>query len=629
MNLGRIGRRDVHDLPLGPSRNRDLDQRRALAPERRGHSRSDRVSVVRPDRGDAHRGRERLEVDRRSDDLHADEAAGDGVGVAEAFGDVLQDAVTTVVEHEEDDLRPIMGGAPQGLRRVHRPAVADERGDEPGAGQRRADRRGHVAAEHAAAREEIAAGPGHQQLLHLAEGRRGIVGDQRVVGQGVERRQHRGVWREGQARVGKDLRPQRGLSRAFRGRLRRQAGLDRLAVHALAQAFGRRAERRADVADQRHVGGVLAAEGFRVVGDVQHRDAFRHWPALAIGIGDEGAPADEHDRLGMLEMLAHDGEVGFQHPRPARMGRREGGARGQLCAPDRKAACFRKGDETGAHRGRKVVAEHHQHPAGIEAGELVREPRCVRRGRKPGRGGGRRRRTAHLLIENVHRQRQKDGSAGRRAGDGEGAPQRLADVVAAAHLLGPFGDRGGERDKIAREPRLSHQVAGVLLARGDDERRLAGLGSDQHAHGVAEAAHGVQVDERGPARRQRPAVRHRHRRRLLQPEDVGDVRSVDQRVHEGHFGRAGVAEDVGDRFVAKDVEQNVAGASGHERLLFPRLPRSPSGDGRPSAASAGERAVASQGFRRGRPVWRLGVPCKSAPTTGLFLRLRVSSCSLW
>ena len=332
-------------------------------------------------------------------------------------------------------------------------------------------------------------------------------------------------------------------------------------------------ERRADVADERHVGGVLAAEGFRVVGDMQHRDAFRHRLGGAIGIGDEGASADQHDRLGVLEMLAHDGEVGLQHPRPAGMGRREGGARGQLRAPDRKAAGFREGDKTGAHRGRKVVAEHHQHPVGIEAGELVREPRRVRRGPKPGRGGGRRRRTAHLLVENVHRQRQKDGSAGGRAGDGEGAPQRLADVVAAAHLLRPFGDRGGERDKVAREPRLGHQVAGVLLARGDDERRLARLRGDQHAHRVAEAAHGVQVDERGAARRQRPAVGHRHRRRLLQAEDVGDVGGVDQRIHQRHLGRAGIAEDVGDPFVAKDVEQNVAGASGHERLLFPRLPR--------------------------------------------------------
>ena len=42
-----------------------------------------RLAVVGPLGRHAHRGGERLEVDRRADDLHADEAAGDGVGVAE------------------------------------------------------------------------------------------------------------------------------------------------------------------------------------------------------------------------------------------------------------------------------------------------------------------------------------------------------------------------------------------------------------------------------------------------------------------------------------------------------------------------------------------------------------------
>ena len=172
----------------------------------------------------------------------------------------------------------------------------------------------------------------------------------------------------------------------------------------------------------------------------------------------------------------------------------------------------------------------------------------------------------------------------------------------------------GERDEIAREPRLGHQVAGVLLARRDDERRLARLRGDQHAHGVAEAPHGVQVDEGGAARRQRPAVGHRHRRRLLQAEDVGDVGRVDQRVHQRHLGRAGIAEDMGDPFVAKDVEQNVAGASGHERLLFPRLPPNPSGDGRPSAMEAGEAVAASERLRRGRAGWRPGDTCNTMPS---------------
>jgi len=54
-----------------------------------------------------------------------------------------------------------------------------------------------------------------------------------------------------------------------------------------------------------------------------------------------------------------------------------------------------------------------------------------------------------------------------------------------------------------------------------------------------------------------------NRRRLLQPEHVVDVGRVDQRVHQRHFGRAGIAEHMRDPFVTQNVEQNVAGASGH------------------------------------------------------------------
>src|SRR5271165_2494004 len=96
-------------------------------------------------------------------------------------------------------------------------------------------------------------------------------------------------------------------------------------------------------------------------------------------------------------------------------------------------------------------------------------------------------------------------------------------------------------------PRLSHQVAGVLLAGGDDERRLARLGGDEHAHGVAEAAHRVQVVEGGATRGERPAVNHADRNRFLEPEDVSNIRRVDERVHERNFRRAGIAERHGSR----------------------------------------------------------------------------------
>ena len=77
---------------------------------------ADRVTIVGARRRHAHRRRQRLKVDRRIGDLHAHEPAGDGVGVAELPGDVLQHAIAAIVEHDEDDPRAVTGGAPQRLR---------------------------------------------------------------------------------------------------------------------------------------------------------------------------------------------------------------------------------------------------------------------------------------------------------------------------------------------------------------------------------------------------------------------------------------------------------------------------------------------------------------------------------
>ena len=169
----------------------------------------------------------------------------------------------------------------------------------------------------------------------------------------------------------------------------------------------------------------------------------------------------------------------------------------------------------------------------------------------------------HVLIENVHRQRQKHRPARRRARKTEGAAERRADIVTAAQLLRPFRHRRSERDQVARKPRLGHEMPRVLLAGGDHQRGLARLGGDQHAHGVAEAAHRVQVDEGGAACGERPTVGHADRRRLLKAEHVANVRRIDERVHERHLGRAGIAEDVGYAFIAQDVDENVTRASGH------------------------------------------------------------------
>ena len=82
------------------------------------------------------------------------------------------------------------------------------------------------------------------------------------------------------------------------------------------EARGSRGEGQADVAEERHGGGMLASERLRVVRDMQDRDALGHRLGVAIGIGDERASADQHDRLRSLEVGAHVGEIRLQHARP-------------------------------------------------------------------------------------------------------------------------------------------------------------------------------------------------------------------------------------------------------------------------------------------------------------------------
>ena len=101
------------------------------------------------------------------------------------------------------------------------------------------------------------------------------------------------------------------------------------------------------------------------------RDPLGHRFGFAIGIGDERASADEHDRLRRLEVSAHVGEVGLQHASPGGMMGRKRGARCELSAPDRKAAGLGEGDEASARGRRQVVAEQDDDPIRIEGRECL------------------------------------------------------------------------------------------------------------------------------------------------------------------------------------------------------------------------------------------------------------------
>jgi hypothetical protein len=79
------------------------------------------------------------------------------------------------------------------------------------------------------------------------------------------------------------------------------------------------------------------------------------------------------------------------------------------------------------------------------------------------------------------------------------------------------------RGLCGEQKRLVGQDRARLLPRGDHERRAVLERREDIAHRVADTGRGVQIDQRGIARRLRVAVGHADDDRFLQPEHVAKV----------------------------------------------------------------------------------------------------------
>ena len=91
----------------------------------------------------------------------------------------------------------------------------------------------------------------------------------------------------------------------------------------------------------------------------------------------------------------------------------------------------------------------------------------------------------------------------------------------AGRLVAPLDQRVGHPRGVAvGQVGLHGHVGPHLLAGGDQQRRLVGLGVEDRAHGVAQARRGVQVHVAHGARGLGEAVGHAHRHRLLQGQHV-------------------------------------------------------------------------------------------------------------
>ena len=137
-----------------------------------------------------------------------------------------------------------------------------------------------------------------------------------------------------------------------------------------------------------------------------------------------------------------------------------------------------------------------------------------------------------------------------------GAHDRARHVLGAGGLVAPHRVLAGEPVQAAGQERVEREVAAVLLADDDHERRAVAARGGQRGDRVAEAGRRVQQRQRRRAAADRVPGRHRHHRALVEAEHEGQV--LGQAGEERHLGRAGVGEDRRQLEAPQHLEGRVA-----------------------------------------------------------------------
>ena len=145
-----------------------------------------------------------------------------------------------------------------------------------------------------------------------------------------------------------------------------------------------------------------------------------------------------------------------------------------------------------------------------------------------------------------------------------GALDRTGHVLRAHRLVDPHRVLPRESVQSSGEERLEGEVAAVLLADQDDERRAVHSRRGERADGVPEAGRRVQDRERRLGTSDCPARGHPDDGGLVQAEhEVQVVRQVGEQVQ---LGRPGVGEERRQPALAQNLESRVAhGAGRHGR----------------------------------------------------------------
>ena len=283
-------------------------------------------------------------------------------------------------------------------------------------------------------------------------------------------------------------------------------------------------------------------------------------------------------------------------------GRERGGVRHEL-GVDRRADQLGKLDQLGMR-------------AALRHGVAGDDDRALRFGEQLGGGGdrigvaaqargdARRRLQVDLafVLQNVAGQRQEHRPGRMRQRGLDGAVHVARQVLDAMHLGRPFHERPRQRRQVGGQDRLGDDVFQVLLAGGEQDRRIRLHRVVQHAHGVAQAGRDMQVEHRELAGGLRVAVGHRHQRGLLQAEDVADVVLDRERIHQRQLGGAGIAEHDLDALLLQAVRGRRAYRTSRARLS-PVVGWKCSGD-----RDVAMKSIAS---RQSRRPWRRGPSARS------------------
>ena len=93
-----------------------------------------------------------------------------------------------------------------------------------------------------------------------------------------------------------------------------------------------------------------------------------------------------------------------------------------------------------------------------------------------------------LDVPVVHRHRDEDGAARRQAGEVDAVRERQRHVLGPRRLVAPLDERVRHPRRVAvGQVGLQRDLRPHLLAGGDQQRRVVGLGVEDRAHRVADA----------------------------------------------------------------------------------------------------------------------------------------------